>query len=814
MFYTNVCRHKNKLYALGYDDKGKRWKKIIDYQVVLYTRTKSPTAQFNDVLTGVGVQPIVVGSMYEASDFIKRNSGFLEPLVFGSTDYVGSWINQEWPDSVPYVENLIKPLVIDIETSGVGGFATAANPTQSVTAITCWLGGKFYSFGLKGFTPKKKNVTYKMFDSEKTLLDTFLKFWEIADFDVVTGWNSNGYDLPYLLNRCAMLFGLESQKRFSPFNLAPRITDKMNRFGQKGLDVKIPGLSCLDYLDLYRKFVQAQREEYTLNYISEFELGDKKTDYNEYGSLDALYDQNHQLFMEYNVHDVELVVKLDEKLKFLNLAYSIAYHAKVNYELVLGSVAIWENIIRNHLLKKKQVFSVDGNSKQKSKSITGAYVKPIIPGVYKSVVSFDASSLYPSLIRMLNISPETITGDRLDVDRDNIHSKSWEEALKIAKERRVSVAGSGYTFSNAKVGFMAELMEEYYQEKQEASALMLKLQKEYQKTHDPETLIRSEQVASRRSAIKIEINSLYGASSNEYFRFYDDRIAESITLSGQTLIQETARCMNEHLNRLTGIKKDRIVGSDTDSIYVDCSDVTLDTDKLDELCRNDFEPYLEKVMDSIKEKMNCIGPAIQMTREVIADRAMWVAGKNYVIRVVDNKGVKYAKPKYKIMGLQAVRSTTPSIIREYMKGVMPFILESDRKGLNDYIADCRQKYHIAGVREISKTIRYNAHTKVVTQAKKAAELYNATLLKLRLDAKYKLIRSGEKLRLVSLRMPNPMGVKEFGFPNGELPVEFGLYDYIDYDGMFQKYFMDVVDKWSALAQIQANGQESLDSFFN
>lgn len=813
MFYTNVCRHKDKLFAVGYDDKGRRWKETVNYQVVLYTRCDSETAQYHDVLSGVPVQPIKVGGIWDAKDFIERNSGFHDPLVFGSTDYVGSWINQEWPETVPYVESAIKALTIDIETSSVGGYANPARPTQPVIAITCHLNGKFYSFGLKGFTPKKKTVTYKQFNSERELLETFLKFWEMADCDVVTGWNTNGYDLPYLINRCAMMFGEDSGKRFSPFKVMPKVVEKLNRFGQRQLSVKIPGIACLDYLDMYRKFVPIQREEYTLDYISEFELGDKKTDYFEYGSLDDLYEKNPQLFMEYNVHDVELVVKMDEKLKFLSLAYSIAYHAKVNYELVLGSVAIWENIIRNHLLKKKQVFSIEKHENSKFTSITGAYVKPITPGVYKSVVSFDASSLYPSLIRMLNISPETITGQHLDVDRNNVNAPNWNVALSIAKKRNVSVAGSGYTFSNAKIGFMAELMEEYYQEKQNASKLMLELQKEYQKNHDPEVLTRSEQVAGKRSAIKVLINSLYGASSNQYFRFYDDRIAESITLSGQTLIQETARSMNEHLNRLTGIKRDRIVGSDTDSIYVDCSDITLDMDKLDSLCKNDFEPYLVKVMELVREKMNCIGPAISMTREVIADRALWVAGKNYVIRVVDNKGVKYATPKYKIMGLQAVRSSTPSLIRKYMKGCMPFILDEDAAGLNDYIKKCHDEYDTADVSKISKTLRYRYDTKVVTQAKKAAEFYNETILEKRMDAKYKLIKSGDKLRLVLLKMPNPLHVTEFGFPNGVLPEELGLLKFVDRSTMFKKYFVEIVNKWSKLASIKATGEESLSSFF-
>lgn len=818
MFYTNVTRSKNELLVRGYD-KGRdghytRYRTRTGFDPVFYVPTSDPNAVYHDVITGKALSPVQCTSMYDASDFIKRNSGFSQPMVFGRKDYIGSYINRIWPTSPEYDDASIRVAFLDIEVSMVGGKARPDNAWQPVTAFTVGVGGQYWSVGTKDFVPNKKTIKYKKAADEKALLATLGEMLRILDVDVVSGWNTSGYDLPYLINRCETVLGEGQSAILSPWKLPGKVTFRTDRFQRVRIDGQIPGISSLDYLLLYKKFVTTQREEYTLDYISRFELGDSKTEYaNDYDSLDTLYEKNHQLFMEYNVHDVELVYLLDQKLQFMPLVFSIAYDAKVNYDLVLGSVAMWETIIHNHILKKKQVASIPESHGDKSGAIAGAYVKPIVPGIYRSVASFDASSLYPSLIRMLNISPDTLTGDHLVVSKDDIHGDGWDWAPAWAKEHNVSVAGSGFCFTNEKIGFLPELMEEYYQKKQAAGDELVKLQREYQRTNDPVTKAKADRIAQRRSAIKVLINSCYGSTATPFFQFFDIRLAESVTLSGQLLIQETARAMNEHVDRLTGIPKDRVIGSDTDSIYIDCADITLDCDELEKVCANDFGPYLEKVMMRIKQLTNAVGPPVIMAREVIADKALWVAGKNYAIRMISNKGVVYAHPKYKVMGLQAVRSTTPSLVRKYMNGAIELILDQKQDDLNAYIAKCKAEYMSAGVREIAKSGRYKADAKVRTQAIKAAELYNAEIVRRKLTDECSKITDGDKLRIVELMRPNPFNADVFGFPNGHLP-DLGVEPYIDRESMFSAYFLDVVTKWCDIANLTAKRGDTLADFFS
>lgn len=832
-FYTNVVNRGKNIYVRGWSE-GKRWSEVIPYKPRLFIENKkNNNSNYVDMFSEKSLAQVDFDNVYDAKEFVSKYEGLNDFHIYGSTDWVGQYIYDTFPNEIHPDLSRINVLFMDIEVDSKGGYSSITAADREVISITICMRNHYYVLGLVDFeVPEGKNIRYHKCKSERELLAVFLQSWEKADPDVVTGWNTNGYDIPYLVNRIAKVFGEEECKKLSPWRKMPALKEIIGKAGRKTLKPYIDGIACLDYYDLYTngKFVQSQREEYTLDYISKYELGSEKTDYSEYGSLAKLYEQNPQLFIEYNIHDVELVVALDAKLKFFELVYSMAYDAKVNYQDTLGAVAIWENIIRNHQMSKGIVIPLKKSIGEKCQTIVGAYVKNPKPGMYHWVVSFDASSLYPSLIRQLNIGPETFRGIHYDVDMSNLDSSGWGEAKKIADKNNWTVASNGAAFDAVKSGCLSELMNIYYQKKKTASDKQIELEKQLQSNpNDKEIELQIRLLKSKVFAVKILINSAFGATSNPYFQFYDDKIAEAITMSGQTLIQTAAKRVNSQLCSIMKSDKDYIIASDTDSIIVDCSTIVeaakhngvLDpkasvegvTKFLNRMCESKLNPMLDSIMNELVEKTHAKEKAVTMVREAICDTVVWVAAKNYMMRIWNNKGVTYTKPKYKIMGLEAVRSTTPTACREALKHSIELILDENQQGILDYIDKFRHEFETAEYPNISKNISVRFGSPVVTQQIRAATVYNNALKERNLQNMYSLITHGSKIRLLHLKKPNPLGSDIIGFPEGRLPKEFGVDSYIDKDAMFEKTFMVPLEKMVKAGGMSIKQEDSLAAFF-
>lgn len=833
-FYTSVINRGKNVYVRGWAE-GKRWVEVIPYKPRLFIENnkhpeyKKWTGMFSDK----ALAQVDFDNIYEAQDFIKQYDGMRDFHIYGSTDWVGQYIFDTFPADIHSDLSRVNVLFMDIEVDSKGGFSSVNNAENEVISITIAMRDHYYTLGLVDFkVPEGKNIQYHKCASERELLAVFLQCWEKADPDVVTGWNTNGYDLPYLISRITRVFGEEECKRLSPWRKMPVLRDAIGKAGRKTIKPYIDGIACLDYYDLYTngKFVQGQREEYTLDYISRYELNAEKTDYHQYGSLAKFYEQNPQLFIEYNVHDVELVVALDKKLKFLELVYSMAYDAKVNYQDTLGSVHIWENIIRNHQMSKGVVIPLKKDIGQKSQSIVGAYVKNPTPGMYHWVVTFDASSLYPSLIRQLNISPETLEGIHYSVDMSNIDGMGWNDAQKLATEKHWTIASNGAAFDTTKSGCLPELMYIYYQKKNTASKKQIELEKALQlDLSNKELEGKVGNLKSKVFATKILLNSAYGATSNPYFQFYDDKIAEAITTSGQTLIQTAAKRFNEQFCKILKTNRDYIIASDTDSIIVDCASIVEaakwngvldpqatveDTTKfLNKLCETKLNPLLEEIMSEIVTKTCAHEKAVMMVREAICDTAVWVAAKNYMMRIWNNKGVTYKNPKFKIMGLEAVRSTTPTACRKALKHAIELILDENQQGLLEYIEEFKKVFWKSEYPEISKNISVRFGSPVVTQQIRAATVYNNAIKERKLEMRYSLITHGSKIRMLQLKKPNPLHSDIIGFPEGKLPKEFGIDNYIDMDSMFDKTFMVPLQKMVKSAGMSIKHEDTLAAFF-
>ena len=440
--------------------------------------------------------------------------------------------------------------------------------------------------------------------------------------------------------------------------------------GRKFNVYDIAGLTTLDYLELYKKFTYKAQESYRLDYIAQVELGQKKLDHSEFNTFKDFYRGNWKKFVDYNIIDVELVDRLEDKMKLIELALTMAYTAKVNYVDVMYQVRMWDTIIYNYLKRRNIVIPPKDRSEKDSK-FAGAYVKEPIPGKYDWVVSFDLNSfLYPHLIMQYNISPETLVEEKhpsATVDR------ILEEKISFEMYKDYAVCANGAMYRKDVKGFLPELMEKMYAERVIFKKRMLAAKQEYEKT--PTKTLEKEiaRCNNIQMAKKISLNSAYGAIGNQYFRYYKLANAEAITMSGQTSIRWIENHMNGYLNNLLQTEDvDYVIASDTDSIYINFgplvdkffSNVNGDKAKLvtilDKICQDKLEPFIEKSYQELRMYVNAYAQKMQMKRENIADRGIWTAKKRYILNVWDSEGVRYEDPKLKIMGIEAVKSSTPA----------------------------------------------------------------------------------------------------------------------------------------------------------
>jgi len=809
-FYTNVTRYGNMLLYRGIEN-GKKITKKIKYQPTLFVN--SPKGEWTS-LTGTPCAPIKFESMKEAKEWIDQNKQTAGRQIFGNERHITSFINDEFPGTIEFNRNLINVTTIDIEVASDDGFPEpeeANNPIISIT-IKNNIDNTYYVWGLGEYDVsqtimKTNRVIYKKFDTEAQLLLDFINHWSLPSNcpDVITGWNVTFFDIPYLINRTIKILGEDNAKRFSPWNMIDRRSVKMMNRYQTAYDIK--GISTADYLELFQKYTYTAQESYKLDHIANVILGEKKLSYEEYGTLHTLYKNDHQKFIDYNIKDVELVDRLEDKMGLITLMMTMAYKGGVNYGDTFGVTVIWESIIYRYLADKKIAMPF-GQEKVKS-AYPGGYVKEPQVGLHDHVISFDLNSLYPSIIMQYNMSPETISnGEVININIDNI--------LKGAGLNNYgkAVGGNGQLFRTDKKGMMPTLVDDMYSERVVIKQEMLKAEQELQtvdsadkqKVYDIERRIAVAE--NQQMAIKILLNSLYGAMGNRYFRFFDQRIAEAITLSGQLTIRWAEVALNQYLNKIMGTDKDYIIAIDTDSLYVNMSDLVKQVnpanpvDFLDKVAKEKLEPVLQKSYDRLFATMGGIENRMVMKREAIADRGIWTAKKRYILNVFDNEGVRYKKPKMKIMGIEAIKSSTPAPCREALKEIFKVILTGDEKLTQKAIDQFKQYFatlpphEVAFPRGVSNVTEYSSAETIYKKGTpihvRAALLHNRQIKEKGITKRFEPIRNGDKIKFVYLRTPNPIKENVIGFTQ-YLPEEFGLHDYIDYETQFEKTFLDPIE---------------------
>ena len=827
-FYTNIQLIGNQFLIRGYEN-GQHVTHREEWKPTLFVPSRKKTKY--KTLEGESVEPIQPGFVRDCREFYKKYDEVENFKIYGNDRYVYQYISEKYPqDRIEFDIKKIKLVTIDIEVAAEQGFPDVENVAEELLLISLqdYATKKVTTFGSRNFVNKDPNVTYILCRDEVHLLSLFLAYWRKNLPEVITGWNSQMYDIPYLAGRINRVMGEKSMKDLSPWGLVSQ--GEVYISGRKNITYDIGGVTQLDYLDLYKRFTYTNQESYRLDYIANYELGEKKLDHNEYDTFREFYTKDWDKFVRYNIKDVQLVDRLEDKLKLIELAVTMAFDAKVNFIDIHYQVRMWDTIIYNYL-KKRNIVIPPKKKTSKSQKYAGAYVKEPKPGKYDWVVNFDLNSLYPHLIMQYNISPETLKDERhptATVDR------ILKEEIDFQLHKDNAVCANGAMFRTDIRGFLPELMEKIYTERTIYKKKMLSAKQEYENTKNPKLVKDIATFNNIQMARKIQLNSAYGAIGNEYFRYYKLENAEAITLSGQVSIRWIEDRLNDYLNKLLKTDADYVIAVDTDSVYLNLGPLVETVYKgrektnqdvitfLDKVSQTKLEPYIESSYQKLASYVNAYEQKMIMKRENIADRGIWTAKKRYILNVWDSEGVRYAEPKLKMMGIEAVKSSTPAPCRKMIKDVLNLIMTKTEDDVIDFIDSCRTKFRslppeeISFPRTVSSVTKYRSVNAIYEKGTpihaRGALLFNHYVKKNKLTKKYSLINNGEKVKFCYLKKPNPIQENVISFIQ-QFPNELKLDNYIDYDLQFEKSFLEplkiILDSigWSAERTV------NLESFF-
>jgi DNA polymerase elongation subunit (family B) len=786
-FYTNVTKLGNSILYRGYNDSGAAIMHKYKFQPTFYAPTREKTEWKG--LDGTPVMPLEFEDMKSGKDFFDRMKNTLGTKIYGNERFVQQFITNKFPDEITFKKRLVNIVNLDIEVASDDGFPSpdvAEHPIISI-ALKSSKSSIYHVWGLGDYTPAEgAPVQYRKCNSEEALLVSFLKYWTNNYPDVITGWNVKFFDMPYIINRIAKIGTFAAAKTLSPFKWLREGQAKAMIGGTQQF-YEIYGISTIDYLQTFKKlgYSYGPQESYRLDHIAYVVVGEKKLSYEEHGNLHTLYKNDHQKFIDYNIKDVELVERIDQKMGLIELVMTMAYKAGVNYGDVMGTTAIWDSIIYRDLYANK--IAPPPNVEKFKGPYPGGYVKDPHVGSHDWVVSFDLNSLYPNLIVQYNMSPETL----LKSDQGD-----------------VCIAANGAAFTKKFQGMLPRIIINYSNERKAIKKDMLAAMQANQNNPSSDTEREINRLENRQMAIKILLNSLYGALGNKYFRYFDQSVAEAITTSGQLAILTAETAMNTEMNKILKSDKDYVIAIDTDSLYVNFGPLV---DKLkpkdivktlDTVCNDHFTKALNKAYDELATKTNAYTNRMIMEREVIADRGIWTAKKRYILNVHNSEGVQYAEPKLKIMGIEAIKSSTPEVCRDKFKEIFKMIVTDTEENTQNFIKAFKTEFkslppeNVSFPRGVTKLAEFSDRKTIYKKATpihvRGSLLYNKAIKEAGLTKKHELIRQGEKIKFCYLKLPNMIKENVIAFPQ-YLPPELKLHMYVDYDMQFNKTFISPLE---------------------
>ena len=833
-FYTNVFQIGNNMLVRGYDN-GRHFEDRVEFRPTFFVPSKRKRSKWK-TLDGQLVDPVKPGTIKDCREFIDKYSQVQNFNIYGNERYVHQYISEEYPENeINFDLNKIKLVTIDIEVAAESGFPDVFNVAEELLLITIqdYATKRIITWGSRPYVknPQRKNHIYIDCHSEEGLITRFVDWWTKNTPEVITGWNCEMYDIPYLMGRMERLMGEKYAKRMSPWGICRR--NEITIHGRQNIVYDIAGISVIDYLDLYKKSpATPNQESFKLDHIAMMELGQKKLDHSEYDTFRDFYTKNWQKFVDYNIVDVELVDRLEDKLKLIDLCCTRAYDAKINFTDVAFQVRTWDAIIYNYL-KKKNIVIPQKDRNSKDAKYAGAYVKEPKPGRYEWVVSFDLNSLYPHLIMQYNISPETLQ-DRKHPSTSVDRMLSQEDTFEMYSD--FAVCANGAMYSKEKKGFLPELMEKMYNERVIFKKRMIKAKKSYEKTPTKDLEKEIARCNNVQMSKKIALNSAYGAIGNQYFRYFKLANAEAITLSGQVSIRWIENKMNQKMNTILKTEdKDYVIASDTDSIYLHMGNLVEAVYKgrekttegivsfLNKVCEMELEPYIESSYQELADYVNAYDQKMIMKRENIASTGIWTAKKRYILNVWDSEGVRYEDAKLKIMGIEAIKTSTPAPCRKFLKDAFKLLMNGTEDEVIDYIEQCRKEFkslppaEVAFPRTVSNVEKWKSSSDMYLKGcpihVRGAILYNHYTKKKQIDHKYASINNGEKIKFCYLKTPNWMHENVISFIQ-DFPTELDLDKHIDYELQFSKSFLEPVKVILDCIGWETERKNTLDSFFS
>lgn len=827
--YLNVCALGNDLCVRGVDSDGIRFSEKIPYEPYVYVKSQDESKEHS--ISGHPMKrvdyPNII-SMYKAKKAFKEQN----IPMYGMDNVVCQYMNDTY--TTKFNVDKIRVFYIDIENmmKGDDGINHGIDPESAhgmVTAITIYdtFEKKYHTFGLKVWENvlyKHLNIEYYHCEDEYELLKTFLKFWSENHPDIVTGWNSTGYDIPYLINRITNEMSLGYLKKLSPWGKLSGRSFR-NLFGKTVVDHTIYGISSIDYMDIYKKNKFHKQESYKLDFIANLELGKGKIDYHAdgYKDLDDLYERNPQAYIDYNIRDVESLIEIDNKNKFMDIVIGIAYYSLVNYDEVYSVLRCWDSI-RHGYLQEYDIVTSPKSFNPKLGKFPGAYVKKPIAKLYRWVMTFDLEALYPNIMRTLNVGDETLVSaedlpDGLldlygrDLVDDIIQGRITKLHQQLLIDNNLTMAANGMFYHNTEKSVQSILAENILAKRATYKLDMLKYKQELV---DAKSSGASKEEIKRISdlvtynknmqmVVKVLANSLYGAMGNEYDRYFDVRLATSITLTGQTIIKWAEIKMNDYLNKILKTKRvSYCIYSDTDSIFLNLEELV---NRMDVQGHDDIVDFLDKAGEKLNDKLseaftelgsilNTQNNMIKMKREVISESALFRSKKNYAMKVWDNEGVRYADPDYKIMGIETQKSTTPGFVKKHLKHVIERILSGcDENEILDYVDDIRDQYK--SEKDFEKIFFPKGTNNLEKYADETTIFLSGCPLHVRGALMYNhyfagdddRIESGDNVRYTYLRLPNPIKSNVISVTD-TFPTK--MWKYIDWETNFEKIFEDPV----------------------
>ena len=810
-----------------WDEDGNRIMTTTSHDPYLYV--ESPAGDKVSIF-GTKVKKKVFQNNYLKTRFLK-DSGVKR--VFENTPAVQQFLlDMYWQDNEKddFSKHPLKYCFLDIETFSVDTFPDVDNPTHTINVITCYdnFSEKFFTFGLKPYTGDlQSNVEYVHCKDERDLLIKFIEYME-SDFpDILSGWNSEGFDIPYIVNRMERILGEEYVRRLSPVgNVYFRVM--RGQFGQEKKRYYIDGIACLDFLDVYKRFCLKLRESYKLDAIGGVELGENKVDYQGM-SLAELSEQDWNKFIDYNIQDVNLLVRLEQKLQYIPLLRMLSYVGLTNLEGAMGTIQVINGALCIRARKRGEIISTfvrnDGEGKN-----PGAYVAEPKPGFKNHIISFDANSLYPNVMISLNTSPETKVG-KVDMVGDKVviqHVSGKQFSLdkpgfvKFLKKEECSLSKAGFMFTQKRKGIIPEFLEYYYNQRVDIKKKLFTTKQQLKKDKDNIALkYEVERLNTSQMVIKILINSCYGYMGNKRAPIGDDDIASSVTLTGQAVIKQSNKFIKEYIKQQVPSLSEHeleqnIIYNDTDSSYVSISPIIesglikfWDEDQVhqetyDEIQR--IEDFLnDKIEKWAKKAILTKDSRFVFKRECIADTGIFLQKKRYVMHILDDEGIK--ENKFKYTGVEVVRTTMPDAIKPYAKRIIETMLSTQSlKETNKVLNDTYDIFKTLTAEQIAFVMGVKGYEKYAVQCKqfetckgmpihvKSAYFYNLMLDMLKTGNKYEKLSSGDKVRYLYIEQPNKYRLDTIGFKY-DFPEEFDTLYKVDYEKMFEKILFQGIERF-------------------